>query len=78
MQKIAAMNRAELLRELNRIAKPDRSHCLDCGHEYRCSVHDCAIVWAAVREIQILALDNFALRHDLEAVRRGGDSLEGT
>lgn len=69
-----AMNRTDFLRALRRLAKPDRSHCLDCGHEYRCSVHGCAVIWAAVREIQILALKNYAPREDPDAVRQGGGS----
>lgn len=53
---MTAMDRADLLRALRRLAKPDGFRCLGCGYEHNCSTHGCAVIWEAIRDIQTLAL----------------------
>lgn len=64
------MDREELLRALRRMAPETGSlHCLGCGHEHSCSVHGCAVVNAAVLEINMLADQNKLLREQLDESR---------
>ena len=56
------MTREELLQALRGMKVETGSlACLGCGHEYRCSRHGCAVIKAAIREINILAAQNAAL-----------------
>ena len=64
------MDREELLRALRRMAPETGSlHCLGCGHEHSCSTHGCAVVNAAVLEINMLAGQNKLLREQLDESR---------
>ena len=64
------MDREELLRALRRMAPETGSlHCLGCGHEHSCSTHGCAVVNAAVLEINMLADQNKLLREQLDESR---------
>ena len=65
------MTREELLQALRRIKVNTGSlACLGCGHEHGCSVHGCAVINAAVREINLLAAESAALREERDAARR--------
>ncbi len=49
------MKREELIAALRDMAPETGSlHCLGCGHEHNCSIHGCAIIRAAVEEIERL------------------------
>lgn len=49
------MKTEELIRELQKLKMQTGSlACLGCGHEHGCSVHGCAIIRAAAKEIEIL------------------------
>ena len=53
------MSREELLQALRRMAPETGSlACLGCGHEHGCSTRGCAIIRAAVDEIEELARHN--------------------
>lgn len=53
------MSRDELLQALRRMATETGSlACLGCGHEHGCSTHGCAIIRAAIEEIEELARHN--------------------
>lgn len=47
------MNRTELVKALKRLKVQTGSlACLGCGHEYNCGTHGCAIIRAAVEELE--------------------------
>lgn len=48
------MERNDIINGLWRIAKPDPQKCNGCGYENSCSMRGCAIIRAAVLEIENL------------------------
>lgn len=59
------MDRDELLQALRHMAPETGSLCcLGCGYERGCSIHGCAVIWAAVEEIERLAARQ-AIKDDL-------------
>ena len=70
------MEREELLKALRGMMPETGSLvCLGCGHEHNCSLHGCAIIRAAMKEILQLAAENEAMQAklspaDVEACRR--------
>lgn len=49
------MKHEDLIAALRRMAPETGSlHCLGCGYEHNCSLHGCAIIRAAVDEIEML------------------------
>lgn len=66
------MSRDELLQALRRMAPETGSlACLGCGHEHGCSTRGCAIIRAAVDEIEELARHN-----EQEEIHRTLDLLQ--
>ena len=64
------MTREEVLQALRRIKVNTGSlACLGCEHEHGCSVHGCAVINAAMREINLLAAENAARREQCDALR---------
>lgn len=46
------MNKSELIEALGRLSVETGSlACLGCGHEHGCSVHGCALIKAAIKEL---------------------------
>ena len=56
------MNRDDLINGLWRIAKPDPNKCDGYAYENNCSMRGCAIIRAAVLEIEILSASNNVLK----------------
>ena len=56
------MKQEEIINALWRIAKPSSKKCDGCGCENSCSTRGCAIVRAAVREIDNLTAQNKVLK----------------
>ena len=69
------MTREELLQALRRIKVNTGSlTCLGCGHEHGCSVHGCAVINAAVREINLLAAERDGLRDRCSVLQEARDA----
>lgn len=45
----------EMTKQLKRMVTPDRHHCDFCGFEHNCQIHGCAVLRAALRDVEILA-----------------------
>lgn len=46
------MDKSELIKSLGRLSVEIGSlACLGCGHEHGCSVHGCALIKAAIKEL---------------------------
>ncbi|MCI9433607.1 MAG: hypothetical protein HFF70_14655 [Oscillospiraceae bacterium] len=48
------MERNDIINGLWELAKPDPEKCKSCGHENSCDIRGCAIIRAAVMEIEKL------------------------
>ena len=46
------MEHSELIHALKRISVPDNHQCFGCGYENGCQIHGCAIIKAAIAEIE--------------------------
>ena len=49
------MEREHIINNLWSIAKPEPERCKGCGHENACAMRGCAIIRAAIREIEELS-----------------------
>ena len=57
------MDREELITALHRMSPETGSFCcLGCGYEHGCSTHGCAVINAAIAEIELLPAENRVLR----------------
>lgn len=60
------MEREHIINNLWSIAKPEPERCKGCGHENACAMRGCAIIRAAIREIEELSLHNKVLQQKNE------------
>ena len=56
------MERENIINNLWSIAKPDPDRCKSCKHENACAMRGCAIIRAAIQEIEELSSHNKVLQ----------------
>lgn len=62
------MERENIINNLWSIAKPDPDRCKGCKHENACAMRGCAIIRAAIQEIEELSSHNKVLQQKNKGV----------